>query len=505
MTGRDPDVNGLHVRHTVLDEVERFASRFIAFPNPHYLTVLVCWIAHTWAPSAFYTTPRLVIDSAEPGSGKTRVLEVLALLCRSPKMTISTTTAALYRRIAAADEPPTVLQDEADALFGRSTKPENEDLRALYNAGYKRGATVDRCESEGKKIKVREFKVFAPVALAGLAGKMPATITDRAVVLHMRKRAPDEFVDEFRERDANLHATPIRDRIEGWAADNISALDSARPEMPAGVRDRPAEVWEPLLAVADVAGGSWPQKARAACVHFVLQSDPDALSFGVRLLRDVHKAFGDRDRMFSVELVSALVQDEESEWSNLYGKPLDQNRLAKELKRYGIRSSMVRIGEGQARGYVVDGESGLGQAWRRYLSHATVTRTSRTSRPNAGQDSSEPYQSRTEPYQPYQGVPNETGPEQQLFLLGTAGTAGTPTCEPSTEPQLQTGQHVAESDLPKATTMPHTRTHTVTYPAPKGSRASKFQAPAGPGRCDTCGWDVKTMGHADDCTAETAG
>jgi hypothetical protein len=124
-------------------------------------------------------TPRLVLDSPEPASGKTRVLEILALLCRGAKLTLSTTTAALYRRIAAADdEPPTILQDEADAVFGRTTNPQAEDLRALFNSGYKRGATVDRCEGDSKNMRVREFPVFAPVALAGLAGKMPATITD---------------------------------------------------------------------------------------------------------------------------------------------------------------------------------------------------------------------------------------------------------------------------------------------------------------------------------------
>ena len=131
----------------ILDTIEQFAGRFLRFPTSHHIVVVVLWIVHTWAVNAFYVTPRLVLDPPEPGSGKTRVLEVLALLCRNAKLTLSTTTAALYRRIAAAgDEPPTVLQDEADAVFGKTTNPQAEDLRALFNSGYKRGATVDRCE-----------------------------------------------------------------------------------------------------------------------------------------------------------------------------------------------------------------------------------------------------------------------------------------------------------------------------------------------------------------------
>jgi Protein of unknown function (DUF3631) len=144
----------------------------------------------------------------------------------------------------------------------------------------------------------------------------------------MRRRAPDEAVAEFRERDVDTKAQPLKQRIESWAEKNLDNLTAARPAMPEGVRDRPAEVWEALLAVADVAGGQWPQRARAACRHFVLNSDPDELSFGTRLLRDVRTAFADCNRMFSAELVAALTANGESEWTDLWSKPLDQNRLA---------------------------------------------------------------------------------------------------------------------------------------------------------------------------------
>jgi hypothetical protein len=369
----------------LFDDVEDFAGKFLAFPNRHCLTVLVLWIVHTWALTAFYVTPRLVLDSPEPGSGKTRVLEILALLCRSAKLTLSTTTAALYRRIAAAGEhPPTVLQDEADAVFTGKGTPQAEELRALFNAGYKRGATVDRCEGDSKNMVVREFPVFAPVALAGLAGRMPATITDRAVTLHMRRRAPDEHVAEFRERDATSAAKPLKDRIEAWAAENLEALTDARPTMPDGVRDRPAEVWEALLAIADMAGGGWPHRARAACKHFVLHSDADALSFGVRLLRDIRSTFGDSERMSSADLIAKLTSGEESEWADLWGKPLDQQRLAKELKRYGVHPDTMKFDGKALRGYHADGEKGLAQAWHRYLPHAP-TRNGCNNRNPAGQ------------------------------------------------------------------------------------------------------------------------
>ncbi|WP_082966721.1 DUF3631 domain-containing protein [Mycobacterium sp. 852002-51163_SCH5372311] len=424
----------------LLTRIEQFAARFLAFPSVHHLVVIVLWIAHAWTVSAFYVTPRLVLDSPEPGSGKTRVLEVLALLCPNAKLTISTTTAALYRRIAKAsvDDPaaadggelflaellPTILQDEADAVFGRTNNPQAEDLRTLYNSGYRRGATVDRCEGDAKKMEVREFPVFAPVALAGLAGKIPRTILDRSIILHMRRRAPDEHVDEYRERDARADSYMLWNGLMSWAwnGETISALREMRPTMPDGVRDRPAEVWEALLAIADFVGGDWPERARVACRHFVLDTDPDELSFGARLLRDVRTAFGDRDRMFSVDLVTSLTADEESEWRDLWGKPLDQKRLAKELKRYGVRSNTIRIGDSRAKGYTVDGEDGLAQAWRRYLP-PVCTRDNRDNGDIAGQPVtlSEPCRDIRDT-----SVTPEMPTDQALFVDGTAVTPVTP-------------------------------------------------------------------------------
>lgn len=377
----------------LLDDVEHFTGRFLTLPTTHHLVTIVLWVMHTWAIEAFYTTPRLVLDSPEPESGKTRVLEVIRLLCRAARLIVSTSPAALYRRIdSGGARPVAVLQDEADAIWSRNAGAQAEDLRALYDNGYRRGATVDRCVGEGKNIVAREFNVFAPVALAGLAGRIPRTVITRAVVMHMRRRAPDEHVDDFRERDADTEAAPLRERIEAWTDIHTEALGAARPAMPEGVRDRRAEVWEALLAVADRAGGDWPQRAREACRHFEFDTDPDELSFGARLLRDMRTVFGDHDRMFSVDIVSELTSDPEAEWADLWGKPLNQARLAKELKRYGVRSNTIRIGEGRAKGYQVDGDDGLGQAWHAYL--PTPRRDTRDSRDIAGQRVTPPNASR---------------------------------------------------------------------------------------------------------------
>ena len=97
-------------------------------PSPGSGVIAALWYAHTWAAEHFYITPRLVLSSAEPGSGKTRVLEVSRHLVRTPEMTFSATPAALFRMVGAG--PLTILFDEVDAIFD-SKGGGNEDLRAL--------------------------------------------------------------------------------------------------------------------------------------------------------------------------------------------------------------------------------------------------------------------------------------------------------------------------------------------------------------------------------------
>jgi hypothetical protein len=370
----------LRTGHIVLDDVTAFLNRFVVFPNEHCAPTVALWFAHTHAAGRFYITPRLILDSAEPGSGKTRVLEVAALLVHSPESTISTTPAALFRLVSASRI--TILFDEVDAVF--NAKGGNEDLRGLLNAGYKQGATVTRCSGDAKSMKVERFPVFAPVALGGIAGNMPATITTRAVTIHMRRRRSDQTVEQFRQRAAERDARPIREALAAWMASVADQVADAIPRLPEGVVDRSAEIWEPLVAIADAAGGEWPDRARQACAHFVLKSGQPVTN-GVRLLADL-RAIYDRHhatRLATRALLANLTDLEDAPWGDMdgRGKQLDGRRLAAELARYGIAPVAFKDGsDTTVKGYVTyatnqtksqKAQVGLSDAWDRYLSATT--------------------------------------------------------------------------------------------------------------------------------------
>jgi hypothetical protein len=377
----------------VLDGVVAFLTRFIRFPNKHCAVVVALWYCHTHVADRLYVTPRLILSSAEAGSGKTRVLEIGQYLVHKPEMTISITTAAIFRLLL--EEPVTLLFDEIDAVFTSKGGGNNEDLRGLLNAGYKRTATVSRCVGDAKAMKVQRFPVYAPVALAGIAGRMPNTITTRAITIHMRKASEDEPIEDFMEEDVEREARPIREEMAAWANSVADKVATARPERPDGVRNRAAEIWRPLLALADEAGGDWPAKARAACTHFVVDTAADAeLTTGVRLLADLYGLFAERDtdRLASAEILSALCALEESQWADMGdGKPLNARKLAAELARYGVRSVTFDTATGsKARGYVTyettggQAQTGLADAWSRYL--PAKVRNSRNCRNQAGQE-----------------------------------------------------------------------------------------------------------------------
>ncbi len=106
--------------------------------------------------------------------------------------------------------------------------------------------------------------------------------------------------------------------------------------MPDGITDRPADVWEPLLAVADVAGGDWPRRACEACVTLVKASQTnDKGSIGVRLLTDLrdHVLIG-IDRLPTVAILDRLNALDDAPWADFNGRPLDSRRLSQMLGEY---------------------------------------------------------------------------------------------------------------------------------------------------------------------------
>jgi len=334
----------------ILDMLIAFITRFVSL-TAHQSRVVALWVAHTWAFDATDATPYLSVTSAEKQSGKTRLLEVLRLLVFCAWFTGRVTAAVLARKIDAVR--PTLLLDESDAAFN-GEKEYAEALRGILNTGYRRGGTASCCVGQGVNIGFKDFSTFCPKAVAGI-GKLPDTVADRTVPVRL-KRARRGEVARFREREAQREGSEISARLAARLTPKLETLRQARPTIPAQLSDRQADGCEPLLAIADLAGGDWPEATRTALIELCGTAQVDDDSLGVRLLRDIKAIFAEKQvaEIASAKLCEALAEFETSPWGEWnHGKPITQAGLARRLKPFGIVPDRVSGGDARVRGYNV--------------------------------------------------------------------------------------------------------------------------------------------------------
>ena len=345
----------------LLDEVAAFIRRYVVL-TPEQCDACSLWTVHTHAFDAADATPYLADNSPEKRSGKTRLLEVLELMAARPWLTGRVTPAVLVRKIDR--DRPTFLLDESDAAF-KGLQEYAEALRGLLNSGHRRGGVASLCVKAGADFDLRDFATYCPKAIAGI-GKLPDTVADRAIPIILKRKQAAEPCERFRRSQADADALPLRKGLAAWAAAHLDDLREARPDIPAALDDRAADGWEPLFAIADLAGGDWPRRARVAALALSAGDNREDESEGVRLLSDAKDIFENRgvDRLPSAEMCHALNALEESPWGDLKGKPLDPRALARLLRPFGLRPHKVRFGEGPLMGYTAED---FADAWGRYL------------------------------------------------------------------------------------------------------------------------------------------
>ncbi|GLZ14188.1 hypothetical protein Acsp04_44230 [Actinomadura sp. NBRC 104425] len=340
----------------LLDALHQALTRYVILPSAHAADAVTLWIAATHAQPAWAHAPRLVIRGPEKRCGKSRLLDVTEATCHDPFITVNSSPAAVYRSIT--DDPPTLLVDEADTIFGAKAEG-NEDLRGLLNAGHQRNRPAKRYDAALNRVE--SIPTFAMAALAGI-GAMPDTIEDRAVVVRMRRRGPGETVAPFRHRRDRPALRRLAAALNRWLRADLHTLEEAEPPMP--VEDRAADTWEPLVIVADHAGGHWPERARAAAVAMTAEADDNQQqSPRLRLLADCRTAFGADTALPTAVLLERLKADPEAPWNDYGPNGLTAMKLGALLREYDIRSANIRFPGGQAKGYR---RADFLDAWARY-------------------------------------------------------------------------------------------------------------------------------------------
>jgi len=328
----------------LLNELAMKIREFIVMPQAA-ADAAALWVVHTHAIDACHYTPRLFITSPDKRCGKTLLLKVLGKTVARPLGAGNISPASFFRTIQAVQ--PTLLVDEFDAH-----KKDDEEMRGVINNGYERDNPVIRCDPN--TLEPMEFDTFAPCAIAAI-GRTWETVEDRSITVRLHRKKPSEKVRKMRRNHA-----PDLDRLASmaarWAADHHDAIQSADPEVPEALSDRAADIWTPLLAIADLAGGEWPARARHAALALSADGLVEDESYGTMLLADLQDFVRDRaGSAFSTrEIIEYLVTLEERPWA-LYGrarKAITARQLATILKPYEVLSSTIRFDAApQAKGY----------------------------------------------------------------------------------------------------------------------------------------------------------
>jgi hypothetical protein len=255
-----------------------------------------------------------------------------------------------------------------DAIFKNR---EREELRGLLNAGYRRGAFVYRMGGK-QYTDLEQFPVFCAKAFAGIGNCLPDTITDRSIPIELQRRAPEEHVERLLQREVRPEAEELRDRLGDWLEPQVDELRAARPALPEQLDDRAQDIWEPLLAIADLAGGRWPQAARLAALQ--LSADDkhqEDASVGIKLLAGIREVFDEgaviRDEKVSCKALAVALNELEDDapwaaWNK--GTGITTRELGQKLKPYRIKAKTIRYEGDTPKGYE---RAQFEDAFRRYL------------------------------------------------------------------------------------------------------------------------------------------
>lgn len=344
----------------LLDEMVQVIQSLVIL-DPEQADAAALWDAHTHVADVADISPLAIINAPEKACAKTLLQTVMAKMSKRPLQASNASLSAMFRAVESWKS--TLFIDEADTFF-----KENPELHGLVNAGFAKGGFVLRSEAAGDSFEPRMFSVYGPKSIAGIALEkhLPDSTMSRGIHFNLRRKLPHETVLRMRQFDKSIFAT-IGSKLARFAQDYGHKLSQAKPHLPKELSDRQQDCWEPLLAIAQIAGPEWEARALKAALALSMAAET-SVSTGNELLADIQTVFEAKKsfKISTVDLIAALTDDPEKGWATYNrGKQLSPRQLAKQLATYGIHSKTVRMPNGSTpKGYDADQ---FADAFARYL------------------------------------------------------------------------------------------------------------------------------------------
>ncbi len=355
----------------VLDHIATFIRLYLVCDDDQ-LTILTLWSACTHCHQCFFTAPYLHVGSPLPQSGKSLCLSLLWDLSDAPTAFFGVPGPTLLDRLLQGRSLDSVeegrpllrfpvLLDDYQHSFGPS---ERQPLVSLLNSGSDKNGYFARGEED--------FTLFSPKAFAGNS-PLPPSLAARCIPIRLRRPRPAEgFLRYWADDHRGNIVKALRDRLCRWLSQASSALVEAGRHLPPGLSPAlspgQGNCAEPLVHIADVAGGDWPRKIRAALVTAfdLAEAGPE-----LQMLSDLRAIFRDRndpEYLATSDLLSQLRALDSRPWS---AWPANSGRrLAFHLRPFGIASRRLYFGsENGFMGYFL---KDFHDAWERYLPASSI-------------------------------------------------------------------------------------------------------------------------------------
>ena len=331
----------------VLEELIARINRHIK-AKPHQVLCIALWVLMAWVHEvAAHYSVYLVATPPKEDCGKTTlIVDVVAQLVPKPYVSGGNPTEASIFRLADR-EKPTMIFDNVDKLFQR--KPE---ITELFLNGWTRGIKVPRAEKIDGIWTTVFYDPFCPKACTLIGTNLPQALLGRCLLIELWPLKPGEEVEEINPHDEGLKAEfeTLRRKLLRWSLDHGDALKSARPLFPAGFINRQRANAKLLLAIAELAAGDWPDKARTATEKLLReQREPGWLDL---LLRDLWDVFVEKARVniTSKQLLARLTADPTSVWHEYSrDRRVTERQVAGLIRKLHIRPRLV--GKKRVSGY----------------------------------------------------------------------------------------------------------------------------------------------------------
>jgi hypothetical protein len=337
-----------------LEEISAALRTYIHFSNPSTAMLVATWIAMTYCFKEFYYSGYIAIRSDRPGSGKTRLLDLIGSFSNgNPSVVTNPTAAVLYR-----DVQKVFLIDEVDRLRAQDRQTHGAVL-GILNAGFQRKGEVPRTEKDANgNFSVKHHSVYGPKAFAGLE-KLEDSLADRCFHIVMEKastRLPRISMRWYEET-----AQRIRKDLEQWFKENVQVVSLAYSNLPTELPilrrydDRFQDISEPLIVIAASADAEYGTGPRILSLLLEAlgattgQRQPStAIQLAAAIEPILREELGDKEEVF---IPSARLMEKVQE-AGLISVDSSQD-LARVLTQIGLSTSRSN---GKERGYDVSRE-----------------------------------------------------------------------------------------------------------------------------------------------------